>query len=270
MGQAPPGGQVSVFAPDVVAMPWGSHSSVSFARDGQLAAWTAYEVTADSGYGHSTIWTSRREDGCWTAPELASFVAEHRGDAPFFAPDGQRLYFISRRPIEPGGRGGKENIWMVVREGDGWGEPQPLPPVINSMRQHWQFSVAANGNLYFNSRTRDAETQGLYVSRFVDAQYTTPEFLALKGGAPYVAPDESYLLFVRSVEDADHIYITFPAAAGGWSEPIDITATVDAEIEGMCPMVSPDEKYLFFIRGHNTIHWVEADFLAELRRRHDE
>ena len=169
------------------------------------------------------------------------------------------------RPLAAEQRGGKENIWVVTREVDGWGEPQPLPPAVNTMQHHWQISVAASGNLYFNSRRGSAETAGLYRSRFVDGEYAPPEFLEIQGGAPFIAPDESYLLFTRFTDTSIHIFIALARAGGDWSEPIDISATINREIAGMCPIVSPNGRYLFFIKGANNIHWVKADFLGELR-----
>jgi ankyrin repeat protein len=267
MGEPPPADEPRIFAPDVVASPWGHHGNISFSPDGSEAMWSAYEVTPDSGYVSGTIWTSRRIDGRWTAPQQASFAMERGDDVPFFSPDGQRLFFMSHRPLAPGQRGGSSHIWVVERAGDGWSEPQPLPPIVNDMRQHWQFSVAANGNLYFNSRLGDAATGGLYVSRFEHGQYTAPEFLAIDGSAPFIAPDESYLLFIRFTSEGRHLFITFPTGRGGWSEPIDVTVTIDSRIEGMCPIISPDGKYLFSLR-RNRMYWITAGFIEEARKQH--
>ncbi|MFC1573041.1 ankyrin repeat domain-containing protein [Candidatus Eisenbacteria bacterium] len=271
LGQAPPGDDASLFAPDIVARPWGEHGSITFSPDGTEAFWPNGEVPADSGYGFGTIWTSRVVNGHWTPPRIAPFANARGDDVPFFAPGGESLYFISDRPTTPGGRGGKENIWSVEREGNGWGEPHPLPPVINNMHQHWQISVAAGGSIYFNSRRGEAETGGIYVSRRINGEYSEPEFLGIDGGSPFIAPDESYMLFTRFLHPGGvHIFITFPRDGGAWSEPIDISADVHPAARGMCPIVSPNEEYLFFVwRGpNNSISWIDAGFLKDLRSKH--
>lgn len=40
-------------------------------------------------------------------------------------------------------------------------------------------------------------------------------------------------------------------------------------LSGICPYVSPDGKYLFFLRmgmGYNDIYWVSGKILNELKR----
>jgi ankyrin repeat protein len=275
LGQMPPGNEPCLFAPDIVARPWGEHSAISFSPDGREAYWTNHAVTPDSGYAYGTIWTSRVENGRWTAPCRAPFASERGDDVPFFAPGGERLYFLSVRPLGDGEPGGKENIWYVERRsqdrhpgrGNGWSEPRPLPEVVNGMHQHWQITVAANGNVYFNSRRGAAETAGLYRARLVDGEYLEPEFLGIDGASPFIAPDESYMLYTKLLEHDIHILFTRSLSHGGWSDPIDISAAVAPQVRGMCPIVSPDERYLFFIaRGaKNNVAWVDAGFLRKLR-----
>ncbi len=265
MGQQLPADGQAPFAPDIVTIPWGHHSSIAFSPDGKEAFWSAYEVPADSGYGYGSLQTSHMEDGFWTLPRRAPFVGARDGDVPFYLPGGDRLLFISEAPLVEGERGGKENIWEVRRKGDGWGEPKPLPPVINSMSLHWQFSVAANGNLYFSSRTGDAATEGLYLSRYVNGVYGIPEFQGIPLMAPCIAPDESYLLFSRFTPRGMHLLMTVPDGAGAWREPVDITEKSNGKISGMCPIVSPDGKYLFIINWsrNNTIYWHDTSFIEE-------
>ncbi len=264
LGQKPPGRIAEPFAPDIVAIPWGSHSSVTFSPDAREAFWSAHHVTPDSGYVEGTIFTSRIENGFWTPPERAPFAAVVYDDVPFFSTDGNRLYFLSHRPINPGVESRKENIWLVEREADGWGEPRPLPPVINNMPQHWQISVADNRNVYFNSRREMPESQGIYMSRFADGEYTEPVMTGIDGSAPYIAPDESYLIYARFLDAGLHLFITFATSDGNWSEPIDLTGTVSAAIAGMCPLISPDGRYLFMISDHD-ISWIDAGFIEKLR-----
>lgn len=266
MGQEPPGSGGAPFAPDIVAVPWGHHSSIAFSPDGREAFWNAYDVPADSGYGYGSLQTSHSKDGFWTPPRRAPFVAVRDGDVPFFVPGGDRLLFISEAPIVSGERGGKENIWEVRREGDSWGDPKPLPSIINEMRLHWQFSVATNGNLYFSSRTGDVDTEGLYVSRYVSGEYGKPEFQGIKVESPFIAPDESYLLFCEFTPSGVHLLMTVPDGAGGWRDPVNITQESDGEIAGMCPMISPDGKYLFLINwsDKSTIYWHDASFISDV------
>ncbi len=187
-----------------------------------------------------------------------------------FSPDGQRVYFLSSRPLVPGQEEEKENVWMVMRRGEGWGEPEPLPPCINRFEHHWQVSAAANGNLYFHGRTTTQETKGLYRARFVNGRYEEPEPLGIDELMPYVAPDESYLITFTFAEPHERNLIRFRRDDGTWGPPVDLTAATGGAVMGTCPVVSPDERYLFLVRPtyeSDDTWWVEADVIAELRKR---
>jgi hypothetical protein len=268
-GLPSPGSVPRLFGPDIVATPYDQHGNVTISPAGDEILWAGGLDKPDSGYGYSTILYSRIENGHWTPPRMAPFASRRQGDdVPFFAPDGGRLFFMSARPLTPGQPGGKENIWVVVRQVDGWGVPRPLPQIVNRFEHHWQISVASSGNLYFSSRDGPPETAGIYVSRCVDGEFTEPRFLGFAGSTPYVAPDESYLITLDSMPQGRHNFIRFRQADGTWGQPLDITLATGGAVAGICPMVSPDERFFFFlgnVTGANNTFWVEADFIAELR-----
>ncbi len=267
LGQGDPPAEPAPFAPDIVATCHGEHGSVTISPDGTEIYWSGYPDTPDSGYTRGTILFSHIVDGRWTPPARLSFAEGHGFDVPFFSPDGSRLYFISRKPVAEGQRGGKENIWYVQRQGDDWGEPQPLPPIVNQMPLHWQFSVAASGNLYFNSRRGAPDTAGIYVSRFIDNEYTEPELLGFKGEAPYVAPDESWLITFEFLEDNRRVtFLRFRTPDGGWDEPFDLTGIIP--VGGICPKLSPDSRAFFFLGRANNNHWFDAKPLQDFIRKH--
>src|SRR5690242_1528769 len=70
-------------------------------------------------------------------------------------------------------------IWMVERQGLGWGEPKPLPAPVNAPERAWNFgaSVTNDGTIYFSSsRAADGHLH-IYRSRRVDGKYAEPEML---------------------------------------------------------------------------------------------
>ena len=277
LGMKPPGDEPAPVAPDIISDNWGNHSSVTFSPDGAEAFWSAYIIPSDSGYGRGRLLTSKLVDGHWTEPSLPSFaILEAHDDVPFFSPDGSRLYFISRRPLEPGGASSGENVWIVERAGTGWGEPYPAPGELNSAPKHWQFSVASSGTIYFaGSGDGELGRGDIYKSVLVNGVYARPTHLGSvintdqTETSPCIAPDESFLLFASMGHHVDgdgpmEIFISWPNLDGSWTEPVAIG------IEGLCPIISPDGKYLFFngaaggINGMGIV-WVKADFLERLR-----
>ena len=92
----------------------------------------------------------------------------------------------------------------------------------------------------------------------MNGAYTEPvsleSVLAPDAGFPFVAPDGSYLLFVRGMQD---VHVSFRDASGQWGPPV----ALGAGYNGILPMVSPDGKYLFL----GNVFWVSAGFIEELR-----
>ncbi|MHC4943207.1 MAG: ankyrin repeat domain-containing protein [Planctomycetota bacterium] len=275
MGQKKPGTEPEVFALDIVSSSDGEHGCICFSPDGSEAYWSSFFLIQESGYSNAGIFASRIEDGRWTPPEFvfAPEGKQYEGDVPFYAPDGKRIYFISRRPVRPGGPSGKENFWYAERNGKGWGEPKPVSPEVNNHDVHWQFSVSRNGTLYFCSGQA-----GICTSRLVDGKHAAPVPLSkqsgidLSGGTPFIAPDESYLLFTSDRKGGiggGDLYVTFKDAGDRWTEPMNLGPTINTPSVELCPIVSPDGKFLFFLsrqNGRSNVYWVDAGIIDKLRK----
>lgn len=189
----------------------------------------------------------RLENDYWTQPESIVFSAsmtDYRD--PFISPSGDKLFFLSKGKLPNSQIPVKENIWFVERVGYGWGDPQPLSEEVNALTLHWQVSVAANGNIHFTSGKTGFED--VHVSRYVDDRYITerlgnPVNTDQLENTPYIAPYESCIIFARSKDQSSYprLYISYADQNGGWRE----TVMVDKVSYGLCPVVSPDGKYLF-------------------------
>lgn len=149
------------------------------------------------------IYISRLESGKWSAPALAPFSGKYFDKEPFVAPDGKRIFFASLRPVdgvEPKNRR-DFNIWFVEKTASGWSEPRQVGPAINSPAYENYPSVAANGTLYFaGEREGGKGGNDLYRARLINGKYERVERLDELNtpnvdADPYIAPDESYLIF---------------------------------------------------------------------------
>ncbi len=274
-----PVGRVRVlFAVDIVASSRFKHGSVTFSPDRREAYWSSEYAFNDSGYSTGGILMSKVENDAWTLPKLAAFSTVGDGDdVPFFAPDGKKLFFISRRSVDPNGQRAGEQIWYMDRVSTGWSEPHLINGGPNAHGQHWQFSVAANGNIYFSSDDSRGLGRGdIWVSKYQDGNWLPPEHLGAAINSPnlemcpFIAPDESYLIITaESNQDSDgcpNLKICFRLPDGSWTKPIDLKPAMNISSNGICPIVSPDSKYLFFNGGFNDIYWVDAGFIETLRR----
>lgn len=96
---------------------------------------------------------------------------------------------------------------------------------------------------------------------------------------PFVAPDESYLMWdaEQDGEDTPDIYISFRQPDGSWGEAIDMGNKINTPLYEQRPKVTPDGRYLFFWRGDvktredgsryvvGSPYWVDAQIIEQLR-----
>lgn len=250
LGQQPPGKEPERFAPGIISP---HHSSISVSPDGKEIYWADY----------SSIMMTKLTNGLWIKPIEVSFSAKSNirfyDDVPFVSPDNKKLFFLSKRPIDSRVEN-KTNMFYVERVPGGWSEPKPVDPEINKMSLHWQISVSNSGTLYFAGSETGQPPDNIWYSKFIDGKYSKPINIGLvinKGSCncPFIAPDESYIIFAREVDRRGVLYISFKSKNGQWQEPI------KTELYTECPIISPDGKYLFTTGGM----WVSAYFIEELR-----
>jgi len=226
-----------------------------------------------------TMWTSHLVGEEWQKPELLSISGRYRDSDPVLSPDGNKLFFVSDRPVDGVDRHHYE-IWMCQRQEEKWSEPRNLGPVVNRHSQYFA-SMASNGNLYFSATIADNDSEiDIFVSKFVNEKYTTPVNLgpAINGKGivnieAFVSPDEKFLLigaFNRpdSVGSSD-IYVTYNQN-GKWSAPLPVRA-VNTPAREYSPRLTPDGKRLIFTseRGMGTEQrakpWTMMEFEQKSR-----
>ncbi|MGB5813585.1 MAG: hypothetical protein WBH75_15795 [Thermoanaerobaculia bacterium] len=260
LGQEPPGMEPELFGPGIVSTGLGERD-VAMTPDGSEIYYTAVVGPA---FNFGAIVVTKRVAGQWTPPEVAPFSGHHMDLEPAISPDGQQFFFMSTRPV-PGATEttGNEDIWVMDRSGEGWGEPYNLGPPINTEGGEFFPSVTEDGTLYFTRKVAEG-SESIYRSHLVDGVYSEPELLPEQVNSgqlrfnAFIARDESYIIVpVWGREDSlggvDY-YIVFRSPEDVWSEPINMGETVNAaEGAEWSPYVSPDGKYLFFMSSRATI-----------------
>jgi Tol biopolymer transport system component len=105
----------------------------------------------------------------------------------------------------------------------------------------------------------------LFYSKYENGKFSDPVKLSeainspYAEGKPFIAPDESYLLFIRydmpaSIDGGRGLYISFKREDGSW------TPVKNTNLNGSLPKITPDGKYLFFSKGGD-IYWVDAKII---------
>jgi Tol biopolymer transport system component len=273
LGQTPPDTVPVVFAPGVFQDD--VHSAPTFTPDGSEVYWSSGYIPEGRRSRTQYIFTSRIDGGLWTPPQIAPFSGEYHDGGPFITPDGARLFFYSIRPATEGGESSSgTDIWYMERAGSGWGIPERLP--LNSDQFEGMQSVAADGTMYFQSNRRGVYgIFDIFVSEPDSLSYSTaanigaPITSAQIESAPFIAPDESYVIFTYSNRPGyNGLNISFRQADGSWSEPVVMKSLTDAGSDQRFPSLSHDGKYLFFTasqNGKSQVYWVDASIIDRFR-----
>ena len=255
-GQKPPASEPVLFAPGTVSNGI-DHCSAAFSPDGKEMYW---ELVAN---GIAKIGFSKVVNGVWSEPELVSFC---KGDTciygnPFISVDGNKMFLTSFRPGAVSED--KENIWYSERTAEGWSEPKPVNPKVNALRIHWSISVSNSGTLYFQGTKLDkSEEGGIYFSKLVHGEYTEPIRMGpeintqCNETCPYIAPDESYILFNKfDMKEPQNsgIFVSYRNKSGKWI-PAKRILGGSPDKGGMSPRISPDGKYIFY--ANRGIFWM--------------
>jgi hypothetical protein len=309
LGQEPPGMIPEMFAPDVLTV-GGHETSISFSPDGLSFCYTLTSggdrllAEPKGPFRKLLMMHSYVEDGRWTEPGELPLAPHRIARYPNFSPDGTKLFFNAR----PGGGSANDpaatDMWYAESRGREWSEPQQIvfSPEFTGRRVGVYPTVASNGNLYF-ATFADGQNGDIHVSRYQNGSYSDPESLTEElqnhGNHPYIAPDESFLLFDWELEGENSenhgendILISFRDGDGNWMPAQNLGARVNTVYHDWRPFVSFDGKYLFFSSnriadpdfpsepvtltelrsltdvpadGYQHLYWVDARVIEEIR-----
>jgi tetratricopeptide (TPR) repeat protein len=288
LGQNPPGKTPEIFAPGIITTYY-SQSYIAFLNEARVCVYSA-----STQKGHETFYTYEK-NGYWTTPQRAPFE-ELQGHPNYTTgPLGRKVYFHSGRPTHPDDTREDDNIWTIEWTGSGWAEPEALPTPANSDYGEAYPSAAANGTVYFFTWRREGNRgDDIWFSRCIDGKYQDAERLPWPINTdfieydPYVAPDESFLIFGSTrpggYGNSDN-YICFHKEDGGWTSPINLGFPLNSSSFDLCANGTPDGKYFFFLSGRKTdvnkgdigkksgesagedadLYWVDFSFVNDLK-----
>ncbi|UCG62350.1 MAG: hypothetical protein JSV52_03430, partial [Candidatus Zixiibacteriota bacterium] len=140
LGQTPPDLKPVLFAPEIVSTNLLEERDMTFTPDLKELYFTRDE----------RIMVMKRTEHGWTAPVPASFSSGHSEAEPHVVPVGNRLYFVSQRPLEQDAGNGFFQIWFVDRTDGDWSEPQ-----VFADRRDYYPTLTSAGIMYFTDANND-------------------------------------------------------------------------------------------------------------------
>ncbi len=269
--QVPPTTTPKIFAPDLVSNDDEYEFGSVFNKEGTEFF---YGVNVN---GKEEIRYSKLTWDSWSPPKVILKHPAYGYNDPFLSPDENRLYFISRRPIDGQGEPTDYDIWYVEKEWSGWSEPINAGPKINSNKNEYYISFTRNGTMYFSSNKEAAQNQqndfDIYSAKQINGQFQQP--IALSDAVNtseyeadvFIDPNENYMIFCAQREEGlghGDLYISFKKPDGSWSESKNMGQPINSEGHELCPFVTADGKYLFYT-SNKDIYWVSSEILENYK-----
>lgn len=258
-------------------------NSIAFSEDGETMylALLHREVLASQGADSSSapetaLYESRSVDGTWQLPRLMSFSGVFKDYEATVSADGSLMVFNSQRPYSDGRVPEANDLWMVERQGEGWGTPRRIQAISTFDEEESYGSLMADRTLVFMAGRPDSSggtSFDLFWSEYQDGAFHPPTRHPVSAdewgeGDPWIAPDGSYLIFTRwddaiGWSESVDLYVSFQID-GQWTEPaaLDALNTPGADFG---PAVSPDGEVLYFKTGSRFFHTDLAAVLSRYR-----
>lgn len=189
-----------------------------------------------------------------------------------FLPDMTEICFTRK-----GGKYKKPTFMVMQYKNHRWSKKSIVPsnvasykkrfiPTVAEMRKYdvfkdipiTGFTKSAKGTYYFYYIDFEKNGEGyMSYSRLINGTYETPIKMskAINTGKyiahPYIAPDESYLIWDVEMEgkNTPDIYISFRQKDGSWAKGINVGRRINTSRYEQYGKVTPDGKYFYYFKG---------------------
>ncbi len=220
---------------------------------------------------------SYQENEIWSNPQLVFNNLSGNKVHPFFSPEGRKLFFGSDARIMKNEKVPYFNLWLSEKTGGVWCAPEPVSATINT---GWENCGAfTQSGLFFFRRVSPSSRGDIYQSEYLYSKFTTPVKLpgeintVYDESHPAISPDGSYLIFSSKRPGGfnhgkDELWVVFNESGSRWSKAVNPGNKINNGCNTSCATISPDGKFIFFIRIENNIgisYWVSAKIIEELR-----
>ncbi|MDT7831606.1 hypothetical protein RQM59_04400 [Flavobacteriaceae bacterium S356] len=268
LGQKPPKKTPKIFAPGLISKKNEYEFGSVFNKDGTEFF---YGVSTNNG---EIIRYTKLEGDTWSASKTLMIQKNYGNNDPFLSPDGNRLYFISQRPLDGVGNANNYDIWYVERKDKGWSEPINAGPNINTEMNEYYISFTNDGTMYFSSN-KNNNNFDIYASKSINGEFQKPVILSNAINTPsyeadvFIAPDESYIIFCAQRKEGlgrGDLYISFKEDDGTWSQSVNMGSLINTKGHELCPFVTKDGKY-FFYTSNQDIYWVSTEIFKRYKKK---
>lgn len=231
-------------------------NGIAFSANGQELYTSEYNFSLpDSSSNAYVIQIKRSEfkNGRWGMPVSFDFNEDWLNYHPVLSPDGNKLFFNSRRPV-PGtnAAGAKNDIWYSRLINGRWEEPEWIRAFATADHDDY-ISIANDGTAFFRSDRKKDRSGEIYVSYWKNGEYTDPQPVTelnseFNENDVCVDPKKRFIIFNRFFQSTRELdmYISFRGPNDRWTEPRALDIINSKMHFELTPTLSPDGKYFFF------------------------
>ncbi|SIR17977.1 TolB family protein [Maribacter ulvicola] len=215
----------------------------------------------------SQLATIRKENSQWLAPELLTFSDSYMYLEPFLSKDGNRLYFVSDRPLDDSLDKKKDfDIWYIDRDNknEKWSECKNIGKPINSDLDEFYPTISDNNNLYF---TMDAPggfgKDDIYFCKWEDGKYLAPVLLGENINSDgyefnaFISKKEDFILYTKYAQEdgqgSGDLYISKKDLNGEWGKSTNLGTPVNTKFMEYCPFYDEKNQILYFTSKRQNI-----------------
>ncbi|WP_411030527.1 hypothetical protein [Spongiimicrobium sp. 3-5] len=232
------------------------HESVNYiSEDGSIL----YFTRSNKGFETSTLYSAQFVNGKWEAAKKMPFSGSYYDAGLHFTSNENRAFFTSKRNPNKPNLSEAWNIWSISKRQDGsWGEPDIIPPPINSTGMECCLTMNKKGETFFSS-DRDGSWdiyQATYRdNKFINVKKLNQNVNSKNGEWPSYINEKGDLLLISSIRKTglggDDVYL-INKENGDWGKPILLDTTINSSAYEDSPILSHNGKYFLFSSWKNT------------------
>lgn len=221
----------------------------AFSPDGQQF----YLTLSDKSFQNFDVVVFNQNEGKWEDPQPAFFNTSYEEHGVCFSTDGKTLYFSSTRPTGIEGISETWHIWCAKKIDNQWTEPEfvNLPAMENKLVSHP--SLTQSNRMYFHAGELDYSDLTLYYADKKNGQWLTPKPIEIESDSaalfitPFIAPDESYLVFGKVDKNKEYLVISYNSN-NQWQTPKTLNDSIQMNNRSN-PFVNLTDNNLYYAVG---------------------
>ncbi len=207
----------------------------------------------------------RKINKVWRKPEVMNISGKYHDIEPFYANNGNRLFFASNRPMNQDSTRNDYNIWYSDYTENKWTAPIALDTVINTRGNEFFPSLSEKGNLFFTAtRENGIGREDIFIAKFNGGHFEPPQPLPKEINSEmfefnaYISPKEDIIVFSSFGRDdgfgGGDLYVSYKDNMGNWSPSKNMGTLINSDKLDYCPFIDWKNGNFYFTserRGEN-------------------